>query len=247
MLRINRFLELIGLDVWKVLSLRNYNRYRADLRKFSESGGIIYRKRPILDDFDSQSGVASGHYFHQDLLVAGFIHSRNPKKHLDVGSRIDGFVAHVATFRPIEVVDIRPLKNLSYTNIHFKQLDITKESHLVSADSLSCLHTIEHFGLGRYGDTIDPEGHIKGFNNLLKMLNPGGFLYISFPIGESNQVHFNAHRVFHPLDILSWSLDAFEIVRFDYVDDAGDLHTDVDLFKDTPILEYGCGIYTIKK
>jgi hypothetical protein len=125
-LRINKFLELIGLDVRKILALRNYNRYRADLRKFSERGGIISRKRPILDDFDSQSGVASGHYFHQDLLVAGFIYSRNPKKHLDVGSRIDGFVAHVATFRTIEVVDIRPLKNLSYANIQFKQLDITK-------------------------------------------------------------------------------------------------------------------------
>jgi hypothetical protein len=29
-------------------------------------------------------------------------------------------------------------------------------------DSLSCLHALEHFGLGRYGDPIDPRGHEKG-------------------------------------------------------------------------------------
>ena len=55
------------------------------------------------------AGAASGHYFHQDLLVARDVFARNPTRHIDVGSRVDGFVAHVASFREIEVVDIRPL------------------------------------------------------------------------------------------------------------------------------------------
>ena len=244
---VHRFLELIGLDAHKLISIKNYNQYRIDKQKFLKSGGIVFRRRPILSDFGSQSGVASGHYFHQDLLVAKFVFERNPKKHIDVGSRIDGFVAHVASFRSIEVIDIRPLKNLSYTNIHFRQLDITNQPNLVSTDSLSCLHTLEHFGLGRYGDPIDPNGHVKGFNALLKMLEPNGVLYVSFPIGEANQVHFNAHRVFHPLDILQWTSEKVEILRFDYVDDAGDLHTNIDLFNTQPLVQYGCGIYTIKK
>jgi len=246
-LKLPRFLELLGLNISKALSLKNYNRYRIDLKKFLTSGGIVTQKYPILDDFESQSGVASGHYFHQDLLVASFIFSKNPITHVDVGSRIDGFVAHVATFRKIEVIDIRSLKNFNHTNIQFKQLDLMQESHLISTDSLSCLHTIEHFGLGRYGDSIDPQGYIKGFNNLLKMLKPEGILYISFPIGKSNQVYFNAHRVFHPLDIFKWSPIPLDFVRFDYVDDVGDLHTDIDLINEIPEVNYGCGIYTVKK
>ena len=37
-------------------------------------------------------------YFHQDFVVARKIFERNPRLHIDVGSRVDGFVAHVATF-----------------------------------------------------------------------------------------------------------------------------------------------------
>lgn len=242
-----RLLELLGINVLKTASLRNYSRYHNDRRRFLGEGGTITNNFPILDDFSSQSGTATGHYFHQDLLIASIIFSRNPIRHVDVGSRIDGFVAHVAAFRKIDVIDIRPLENLSYSNIQFKKLNFMQESQLVSTDSLSCLHTIEHFGLGRYGDPIDPQGHIKGFNNLLKMLEQGGHLYISFPIGKTNQVHFNAHRVFHPLDIFNWSDIPLDLVRFDYVDDAGNLHTNFDLIKEVPIVTYGCGIYTFKK
>jgi len=66
-----------------------------------------------LDDRFDQSGTASGHYFHQDLLVASRIFINNPEKHVDIGSRIDGFVAHVASFREIEVFDIRSLEKIT--------------------------------------------------------------------------------------------------------------------------------------
>ena len=65
---------------------------------------------PILSDRYDSAGVATGHYFHQDLLVAKFIYENKPMRHVDIGSRIDGFVAHVASFRDIEVVDIRELE-----------------------------------------------------------------------------------------------------------------------------------------
>ena len=80
------------------------------------------------------------------------------------------------------------------------------------------------------------------------MLEIGGTLYISFPIGRQNEVHFNAHRVFHPQDILTWSASKnLELVRFDYVDDAGNLHRNVDLLNRVIDVNLGCGIYTFKK
>jgi hypothetical protein len=116
-------------------------------------------------------------------------------------------------------------------------------------DSISCLHAIEHFGLGRYGDNIDPNGHIKGFNNILDMLKAGGMLYISFPIGEKNSVQFNSQRIFEQNDIFLWAENpaSLQLERFDYIDDDGKLHQLADIKSKIPNLKYGCGIYTFKK
>lgn len=227
--------------------LRYYLKFLKDKSAFIKAGGIITHTYPILDDYRKQAGTASGHYFHQDLLVASFIYKANPVRHLDVGSSVEGFVAHVASYRNIEVFDIRPLKIAAHEQIKFVQGNLMGlDASLIEAcDSLSCLHALEHFGLGRYGDPIDPNGHLKGFDNLYRMLKKNGVLYISFPIGKSG-VHFNAHRVFDPTEILEWAKNKFELLRFDYVDDAGDLHCDA-VISAPPALNYGCGIYTLKK
>ena len=209
-------------------------------------GGEITRRYIILSDYTAAAGVAEGHYFHQDLLVASLIHAHAPRRHIDVGSRIDGFVAHVAAFRPIEVIDIRPLPDTGHPNIAFLQADLMEATTLPSADSVSCLHALEHFGLGRYGDPIDPMGHRKGFANLTRMVSAGGVLYVSFPIGRSNSVAFNAHRIFHRAEILNWLPGDVSLGGFSYVDDAGKLHRDATL-KSAEGLRYGCGIYSLHK
>lgn len=218
---------------------------------FQALGGKMDLTRPILTEYSDQAGSAQGHYFHQDLLVASFIARNSPDRHIDVGSRIDGFVAHVATFRLIEILDIRELKDTGHQNIASFQANLMDEQQTPHAitDSLSCLHAIEHFGLGRYNDPIDPKGHIKGLQNLIKMLKPGGMLYISFPIAYQTQIQFNAHRVFHPRDIFHWTPDIAQLNlnRFDYVDDFGSLHHQADIDAIPQNLQYGCGIYTFQK
>ena len=206
---------------------------------------------PVLIDFDEPAGDGKGHYFHQDLLVASFVAQRNPIRHIDIGSRIDGFVAHVASFRTIDVMDVRELNNFGHKNISFLRADLMVSNDTMHgvADSISCLHAIEHFGLGRYGDPIDPDGHVKGFKNILKMLKSGGILYISMPIGSRGAVVFNAHRIFEPKELLSWAGGdyKFDLIRFDLVDDDGNLREAVSLDCIGENLKYGCGIYTIKK
>jgi hypothetical protein len=236
----------------KRLKSQQLARFRKDRKKFVELGGTVFKDFIILSDWDKLAGEAKGHYFHQDLLVAQFIHQRNPRRHIDVGSRIDGFGAHVAAFRKIEILDIRPLPDTGHSNISFLAGDLMKSSPNREGitDSLSCLHVLEHFGLGRYGDPIDPTGHIKGFVNLIKMLKKEGLLYLSFPIGLQTQVHFNAHRVFHFQEVLSWnqySKVSYTVDRFDYVDDQGELHKQVELLNSSLDVKYGCGIYTIRR
>lgn len=203
----------------------------------------------VLSDYSDDAGTAKGHYFHQDLLVAGFIHKDNPNRHVDIGSRVDGFVAHVATFREIEVVDIRNLNSSIHKNIKFKRADFMSSNNLGKTDSLSCLHALEHFGLGRYSDPIDVKGHEKGLTNLVNLLENDGKLYLSFPIGDSDEVHFNAHRVFHPKSVLKFNSikNQTNLIRFDYVDDFGELHLKKSPDDAVGKVKYGCGIYTFKK
>ena len=206
---------------------------------------------PCLGDRFDQSGTASGHYFFQDFYVARKIFERNPERHVDVGSRVDGFVAHVASFRTIEVFDIRPLP-LNIPTIVFRQANLMElqEDLRSCCDSLSCLHAIEHFGLGRYGDPIDLHGHIKGFNSLSQIVKLGGMLYLSVPIGPE-RVDFNACRVFDIQTILKLAEPSFTLETFSYVDDAGNFHENVmlssELIADNCACDYGCGIFEFRK
>ena len=201
-----------------------------------------------MKDYYDSAGHAIGHYFHQDLIVAKYIYEDNPKRHLDVGSRFDGFVAHVASFREIDVIDIRPLHVTQHNNIKFTKTDLMDINDENITDSLSCLHAIEHFGLGRYSDRIDVNGHIKGIIKLISLLETGGIFYLSFPIGRQDEVHFNAHRILHPYSIFNIPEinNYMKLVQFDYVDDNGDLYCNSSI-QDAINEEYGCGIYTFRK
>lgn len=251
---IYRIFQLLGKKKERENSVPDPRQVRFDqeLQEFTEAGGSVTSLWPIFSDYDDYaSGILPGHYFNQDLLVASRIAESNPRRHIDVGSSVVGFVAHVASFREIEVLDIRPLNKIDHPQIRFLQhdLNVPDPAFLGVADSVSCLHTIEHFGLGRYGDKIDPDGHLKGFQRLVDMLEPGGTLYVSFPIGTEDAVHFNAHRVFHPLSILSWPLKnaALTLQDFSFEDDNHRLHRGVPLGSFVPEVEYGCGIYTFQK
>ena len=207
---------------------------------------------PVATDKYDKSGVMSGHYFHHDLLIASKIFKAKPKKHVDIGSRIDGFVAHVASFREIELVDIRPNKSNS-ENINFIQLnamDSLEEKYKEYTDSVSSLNAIEHFGLGRYGDPIDCFGHLKGIRTAKDFLTKNGIFYFAVPIG-SQRVEFNAHRVFSLRYLLDILLEDFWIKAFDYVDDKGDLNRNVKLSEENIInncnCEFGCGIFELQK
>lgn len=239
----------IGFDPIKILSLRYFFRYIKNRKEWIGGGGIITHNYMILSDYDDKAGVTKTHYFHQDLLVAKYIYEDQPKRHIDIGSRVDGFVAHVASFRKIEIVDIRPLEKSEHENIKFVQVNATNWHDFGKTDSISCLHSIEHFGLGRYNDPIDINGHYKGIANLVSMVSRDGRMYISFPIGQNDEVHFNAHRVFRVDTIFKHpSINQnMELIRFDYVDDYGNLHSDAKVKDFDANVKHGCGIYTFKK
>lgn len=193
----------IGFDPLAfVRALQNLPRFVGEWRRFRATYNGELRLKPCLHDYHDEGGSTRNEYFWQDLLIAQKIFSRNPRRHVDIGSRIDGFVAHVASFRTIELLDIRPVSS-KIPGVIFTQADLmSPRSDMESyCDSLSCLHALEHFGLGRYGDALDINGAELGIQNMSRMLEPGGVLYLSTPIGRS-RVEFNANWVFDPRRIV---------------------------------------------
>jgi len=256
--KIKHFLTQFGINTHQlrmgikgiVPLVGDYNKFKKQFENQTDFKSIGFY--PLLADRYDSAGVASGHYFHQDLYVARKVFEANPSRHVDVGSRVDGFVAHIASFREIEIIDIRQIQSKS-NNIKFMQADLMAASFSFpeKTPSLSCLHAIEHFGLGRYGDPIDLDGHKKGIKNLVSCLTNNGTLYISTPVGRP-RIEFNAHRVFdihYLLDI--FSTHQLKLKSFAYVNDDGELIENADPYSEAGSknfnLEYGCGIFELTK
>lgn len=195
----------IGIDLGRFsISMLHAPRFIRDWRRYNRlqrlQGGMsihLANIKPLLCDYVDQAGRL-GDYFHQDLWAAIRVHEARPVRHVDIGSRIDGFIAHLLVFTKVEVIDIRPLTN-SVPNLSFIQADATDLRNIAdnSIESLSSLHAIEHFGLGRYSDAIDPQACYKAMRAMARVLAPGGRLYFGGPIGKE-RVEFNSQRVFAP-------------------------------------------------
>jgi len=150
---------------------------------------------PCLGDDTSETSIEPI-YFYQDSWAFEKIVQQQPESHIDVGSH-HKFVALLSKVVPLTMVDIRPL-SLPLDSIKFLEgsiLDLPFEDGSVS--SLSSLCVVEHIGLGRYGDPLDPYGTEKAIKELKRCVAPGGDLYISLPIDDQNRTYFNAHRAFN--------------------------------------------------
>jgi hypothetical protein len=229
--------------------VKDYRAFNRKMRVSLQFGAM--QMYPIFGNRFQKGGILSGHYFHQDLYMARKIYVAKPLHHLDIGSRTDGFVAHLAVFMEVEVMDIRPLSGL-VLNIKYLKADLSDKAFPLReyTSSVSCLHALEHFGLGRYGDPIDPEGYLTGWNNIYACLKSRGIFYFSTPIGPQ-RIEFNAHRVFSMKYLLEMIAGKYEIISFSYVDDVGNLHENAPLSEDMILnnfgCQYGCGLFELRK
>lgn len=209
----------------------------------SETENIAVRDlQPCLGDWSTHTPF-DAHYFYQGAWLARRICASKIVKHVDIGSSaltISVLSAQVETI----FVDYRPLKVSlpGLTSIAGNILDLSFEDESIA--SLSCLHVIEHIGLGRYGDPIDPLGSVKAALELQRVVRVGGSLFVSLPVGRE-RVCFNAHRVHSPISVLKL-FSQMKLIEFSYVDDSGQ-YLENKSIENAIELEYGCGLFIFQK
>jgi SAM-dependent methyltransferase len=183
------------------------------------------------------------HYTYHPAWAARVLAKTKPQLHIDISS-ILSFSAITSAFIPVKFYDYRPA-HLQLSNFASDFADLKKlpfESN--SIESVSCMHTIEHIGLGRYGDEIDVKGDIKAIEELRRVSQPGGSILFVTPVGKP-RIEFNAHRIYSFEQIIGY-FTGCELIEFALIPDAGGLIIDADpaLVKDQ---KYGCGCFWFKK
>ena len=220
-------------------------RYGRDRRCYYRqySGNYPIKRLPVLFERERRS-FFDAHYVYQAYWATNRILKTRPSGfHVDISSHIP-FVAQLCAYLPVIQMEFKPppvklpsLKRLSGNLVSLPFQD-------KSVRSLSCLHVIEHVGLGRYGDPIDSTGWWKALRELNRIIAVGGHCFLSLPVGKP-AVYFNGTYVFRVSDIFH-VLDGFELVEFSYVDDNGHLVGFGD-FQKVEKMTYALGLFHFKK
>lgn len=228
--------------ILKDLKMYNSLNTRREFRYKEKSKNFWY--------YDKYANAGSvNNYFWQDLWAAKLIHKNRPAMHYDIGSRVDGFIGHLLSFgQEVTLIDVRPLDN-HIEGVHFIHSDATNLDAIEdeSIESISALCSLEHFGLGRYGDTVDPEACFKAFQSICRKVKQGGQVYISVPVGQDN-LEFNGCRIFYAQTIINefkgMKLEEYSITHHGKIEYNADIHS-WDDFTEAKAVCYG--LFHLKK
>lgn len=202
--------------------LKAHSGFLKDFHAFKKASQVAGRMLPLwkdrnkwLYDKTEQTDFNAGYVYHTSW-AARVIAKTRPEKHVDISSSLF-FSGITSAFVPVEFYDYRPA-NILLSDLRTGKADLTKlffEDN--SLPSLSCMHTVEHIGLGRYGDPIDADGDKKAISELKRVVARGGNFLFVVPIGRPRIV-YNAHRIYSYEEILSY-FPEFELVEFSLIPD----------------------------
>ena len=200
------------------------------------------QRSPYLNDKTTETPI-DYHYIYHPAWAARIVAKINPAFHVDISSKLD-FGTILSAFIPVRFYDYRPanltLKNLESLKGDLMCLPFENNSQYC----ISCMHTIEHIGLGRYGDAIDYDGDLKAIKELVRVTQTGGNIIFVTPVGEPNII-FNAHRIYSFNQIIEYFSDC-SLEEFSLITDKGEFITNAPslLVADQ---KYGCGCFWFKK
>lgn len=240
------------------LILRDWMRYKKAILQSSKAGTPARFSLNISDVYPcvKDKTITTGfdrHYVFHTAWAARKVKEINPSFHTDISSSLY-FCGIVSAFIPVKFYDYRPAE-LNLSNLESKPgnlMNLPFEDN--SLESISCMHTIEHIGLGRYGDPIDPEADLKAIRELIRVTKPGGSILFVTPIGGTAKIEYNAHRIYTYAYIVEYFKD-LELVEFSLIPENARNDRDgqnsgilINATKSQADAEnYGCGCFWFKK
>jgi SAM-dependent methyltransferase len=225
--------------------------FREEFDQFAGMAGSAPRLPIGLEDVNPQLSDRASltpidrHYTYHPAWAARVLAKTQPDRHVDISSIVN-FCAIVSAFIPVDFYDFRPAP-VVLDGLYTGAADLTKlDFPSDSVASLSCMHVIEHIGLGRYGDPLDPDGDLKAIGELVRVLAPGGNLLVAVPIGRP-RVAFNAHRIYDHEAFASY-FAPLELIEFALIEELG---TGGLILAPPPervrAESYGCGCFWFRK
>ncbi len=198
--------------------------------------------KPYLEDRTATTGF-DAHYVYHPAWAARIVKKLQPAVHVDISSTLH-FCTQLSAFVTVEFYDYRPAL-LNLDNLRSEKADLTSLFFKSgSIESLSCMHTVKHIGLGRYGDPIDPDGDLKAIGELKRVVKPGGSILFVVPVGKP-VVIFNAHRIYDAAAVVKL-FDGFSLKDFSLVKDNNEFIQNTGI-EEASIQNYGCGCFWFVK
>jgi SAM-dependent methyltransferase len=220
-------------DYIRFKALDKQSRFPIDLRDFHPQ----IKDKTVTTNFDR-------HYVYHTAWAVRKVAAINPAYHVDISSLLH-FSGMLSAFVPVRFYDYRPA-DINLSNLTSEHADLLK---LPFADnsivSLSCMHTVEHVGLGRYGDPIDPDGDLKAIKELIRVLQPGGNLLFVVPVGRPH-IEYNAHRVYSYAQVIEYFSD-LELREYYLIPEASGAPIINATAEQTAKENYACGCFWLVK
>lgn len=199
---------------------------------------------PCLNDSTDDTGFDLHYVLHTSWAARALARTK-PRVHVSFGDSLY-FVGIASAFMPVTFCDIRT-SGLPFRDIEENRADLTRlpPSWTATLQSVSCMHVLEHIGLGRYGDALDASGDRKAAAELARVLAPGGQLLMVVPMEDPPRVCFNGHRLYSYSQVMDLFPD-LSLQEFTLITNEGQFFENAD-----PSLlggrKYSCGCFRYKK
>jgi len=225
---------------------REFVRFAALSRASGSRFPVRWEDRKAFLDDKTDSTSFDTHYVYHCAWAARVLAKTRPKSHVDISSSLN-FSTIVSAFVPVRFYDFRPPR-LILPGLEVQRADLCAlPLPTASIQSLSCMHVVEHIGLGRYGDPLDPDGDLKAIAELKRVMASGGSLLFVVPVGKPKLV-FNGHRIYSHRQIREYfgGLDLKQFVLIpDNAAETGILYDPTEERADAQ--RYGCGCFWFQK